>query len=105
MHDFLELLSHYKGKISTDNDRISFSNVNTLRWHDKDRKVLCSIDIYMSFLAEPDRYRVQMEEKTYEILGGSSSGSLTKDEALEKVKKGLERYCFPKKDMEQLGLF
>ena len=102
---FEDLFSSYYGKSEIKNDRIVFANVNELIDDcGISHRVLCKIQVEVSFIADPKRYSVRMGEKTCEIIGGSCCGSLTKEEAYARVKRGLERYRFKHKEMEQLSL-
>lgn len=113
--DFCELFSHYVGNIemkTTDSiyypHEISITNNNRLiqKYTDgtvyKDRMVRCNITVEYD---TEDNYGVMTDESTYEILGGSSCGHMTKGEALERTKRELDRYCFVRRGDEQLSLF
>lgn len=103
---FKELFSQYKGKTESKTlGSLSFTNKNMLDDRGKQRKVECEIIITYSYIVDPKRFSVRAEEKTYEILGGSSCGSLTEEEALNQAKRSIERYQFEHIDEEQLSLW
>lgn len=113
--DFSELFSHYVGEVEqkiTDSIyypyEITISNANRLITKRTDgtvfadRYVKCCVTVEYG---EKDGYGVMAEEKTYEILGGSSCGQMTKSEAMERAKRELMRYNFKPIEAEQLSLF
>ena len=103
---FEELFQEWKGNIKTEQDTVTFKAINELRdYWGKIHKVECDIKVTISFIVDPKRYSVWAEEKTCEIIGGSASGSLTKDEALNRVKKELVRYNFQQRKNMQIALF
>lgn len=105
MNEFIEMFSHYKGYVEEKPGEIKISSKNTiLDYWGKPRKVECQVAICMSFVVDPNRYSVRAEEKTLEILGGSSTGYLSKEEALYRAKKELDRYCFEHKEYEEIPL-
>lgn len=106
MQQIREILLKYNGKMKEEPGRITFTNTNEITdWQGKKHKVPCEIAIRMSFIVDPNRYSVSMEEKTLAILGGSSCGHLTREEAMKEVRKGLKKYCFTRNAGEQLSLF
>lgn len=109
MEEFVELFCNYNGTITqkaNEPGRLEFSSVNDLvDYWGKHHKVLCKITVNKSFIVDPKRYSVWADEKTCEIIGGSARGSLTKDEALERVQKELVRYNFQQRRNMQTSLF
>lgn len=103
---FIELFETYIGTLKQDSGRLVFTSVNDLVDHwGKHRKVECSITLVMSYIVDPKRFSVSAEEKTLEIIGGSSVGSLTFEEAMNRVKKELTRYNFRHKAGTQTSLW
>ena len=106
MQQIREILLKYNGKMKEEPGRITFTNTNELTdWKGNKHKVPCEIVVCMSFVVDPDRYSVDMEEKTLSILGGECCGHLTREEAISRVKMGLKKYCFTRNIGEQLSLF
>lgn len=103
---FKELFSHYKGKVETDTGHIKLVNNNELKdyWGNV-KKVECTISIGMSYIVDPKRYSVSAEERTLEIIGGCSSGNLTKEDALAQTNRMLAKYQYKQKETEQTSLF
>lgn len=103
---FMDVLSHYKGKITSEPGALKIVANNPLIDHKGlVKKVECSIQVRQSFIVDPHRFQVWAEEKTLEILGGSSCGSMTKAEAIDKLEKQLEKYRFKRTEAEQMTLF
>lgn len=104
---FIELFSHYKGKVISDYPgEIKIVHRNEIKDHwGKKKKVDCQVLVGLTYIVDKNRYRVWSEEKTYEILGGSAIGELTVEEAVERAKKDLERYCFERNETEQMSLW
>lgn len=102
---FTELFSHYKGITEEKPGEIRITNRNTITdYWGNPKKVDCVVEVHISFIVDPNRYSVQAEEKTLEILGGCSCGCLSKEEALSRAKIELERFCFKKKEIEEIPL-
>lgn len=106
MDKIKQILMKYRGTMKEDPGEIVFTNTNTIiDWKGNKHKVPCEIRIRKAFIVDPERYAVDMEEKTLAILGGECCGHLTKEEAIQRVRHGLKRYCYEKKQNEQYSLF
>lgn len=101
MLDIIALLKQYKGDITTEGDKVSLSNVNTLLSWGKPKAVYCLVEVKK----KPNKYIVHAYEKTYEILGEVMGGYITKKEAIDECLRCLDRYRFEMKTDEQTTLF
>lgn len=100
----LDLFSRYQGKIEQENNMIKLKRINDLVHRGKIKCVPCLVSIVDHGDMEY-RWSVRAEEKTCEILGGSSIGFETLEEALQNAKRKLEHYRFPFQEAEQTTLF
>ena len=106
MNKIKEILMKYRGKLEEESDRLALTNPNTIAdWKGRKRTVPCEIKVRTYMDDGVKKYSVSLEEKTLAILGGSSCGHMDEDEAIQRVRFGLKRYCFEKKQYEQLTLF
>lgn len=106
MNKIKEILLKYRGKLEEDYDRMIFTNTNTIEdWKGRKKTVPCEIQVRTCVIDGVKMYSVSLEEKTLAILGGSSCGHMDEDEAIQRVRFGLKRYCFEKKQDEQYSLF
>ena len=106
MDKIKEILMKYRGKLVEDCNRMIFTNTNTIEdWKGRKKTVPCEIQVRTYVIDGTKMYSVSLEEKTLAILGGSSCGHMDEDEAIQRVRFGLKRYCFEKKQDEQYSLF
>lgn len=101
MLDIIALLKQYKGDITTEGDKVSLSNVNTLLSWGKPKAVYCKFEV----TKKPDEYVIHAYEKTYAIIGGLMCGYPDKEDAIGQCIRTLDQYCFEKKTDEQTTLF
>ena len=98
----LALFEQYMGEITIEDETISIQARNFITDHwGKLHKIMCKVEATIRF----GGISVSAEEATLSIIGGSSCGQNSLEEALKIAENKLKRYNFVKKESEQTSLF